>query len=66
METVKVQANKDNSVNIKLYSVDWVNNEAVKKYFEGTWWVTKEGDVWLLSKAEIDEIENPTLDWFYN
>ena len=56
---------RENVVNVKLSTKDFVDGEIVYKYFEGWWKVKKVDDKWLLWEPEIKEIKNPSFLWFY-
>jgi hypothetical protein len=60
--TAKTEDFDENKVLVKLYSEDWVEGTLAIKYFEGYWIV---GDNLKLMDASIQEVENPSYEWFY-
>ncbi|MDP3758676.1 MAG: S1C family serine protease [Candidatus Daviesbacteria bacterium] len=69
VEPIQVEVDKRNSnrVRLKFTSSDWVNNELVRSYFEGTWMVREnaEGE-YRLYEANISEVQEPGWEWFYD
>ncbi|MCL5784346.1 MAG: serine protease [Patescibacteria group bacterium] len=50
---------------VKFSTKNWVDNEAVIHYYEGTWQTIKEDGVYKMLKSNIKEITNPDWNWFY-
>lgn len=63
--SAKLVPNEKNIVKVKLTTKDFVNNEIIYSYFEGTWEVREENGKLMLYEANIAEID-PDWLWFYD
>ena len=50
---------------VKFSTKSWVDGEAERHFYEGTWETIKEDGVYKMLKSKILEVENPGWDWFY-
>ncbi|MFA5135858.1 MAG: serine protease [Patescibacteria group bacterium] len=50
---------------VKFSTKNWVDGEAEKHYYEGTWTMVKEEGVYKIQKGKIVEVDNPAMSWFY-
>lgn len=64
--SAKPYANSDSNVFIKFSTNNWNHNEATLHYYEGTWQTIKENGVYKLLNSDIQEVDSPGWDWFYD
>ena len=50
---------------VKFDTKNWNNGEVDYHYYEGTWVTVKEDGVYKMLRSNIEEVENPGWDWFY-
>lgn len=55
----------NDTVFVKFGTKNWVDSEVDIHYYEGTWQTVKEDGVYKMLKANIQEVNNPGWDWFY-
>ncbi len=55
-----------NTIFVKFYSADLIDEELVYRYFEGTQRVDDFDGVYKLVESNIKEIEEPEWSWFWN
>lgn len=54
-----------NSVNVKFSTKNWINNEIVSHYYEGTWKTEFEDGIYKMREADIKEVYEPSFMWFW-
>ncbi|MDO8549461.1 MAG: serine protease [Ignavibacteria bacterium] len=57
--------NTNDTAFVKFMTKNWVNNETIVHYYEGTWQTVMEDDVYKMLKAKIVEVEDPDYLWFW-
>ncbi len=57
--------NSKNKVFVKFFTINWVNNEAERHFYEGVWRTIKEDGVYKMYKSSIVEVSDPNELWFY-
>ncbi len=57
---------EENTVFVKFYSADLIDEKLIHKYFEGTQKVGDYDGEYRLEESDIEEIEEPEWDWFWN
>lgn len=60
----KVEGSK-NTVFVKFWTKNWINQEAEIHYYEGTWQTIFEDGVYKMLKSKILEVQNPSWEWFW-
>lgn len=66
IDIIKIEeTDEENTIQIKIASIDLVDEDRVDKYFEGTWKTENQNGLWRLVKPSIKEVEDPDWDWFY-
>lgn len=61
---IEEDGERENRINVKLTTKDFVDGEIVYKYFEGYWDVRDVEGRWLLWDPEIKEVEDPDYWWW--
>ena len=54
----------DDTIFVKVISKDLIDEQLVRRFYEGTWIVKKEGNQWKLWEPDIHEVTDPGWDWF--
>jgi len=54
-----------NTVQVKFSTKNWVDNEVEFHYYQGTWETVYEEGVYKMNKSKIEEVDNPSWEWFY-
>jgi hypothetical protein len=57
---------EESTVFVKFYSVDLIDENLVRKYFEGTQRVDEYEGRLKLKQADIEEVEEPSWEWFWD
>lgn len=67
VDIFKTEADEDNEnkVFVRFSTKNWVDGEAERKYYEGTWETVLEDGVYKMRKSKIKEVEGPGWEWFY-
>lgn len=60
----KVEGSKD-TVFVKFWTKNWVNQEVEIRYYEGTWQTVFEDGVYKMLRSKILEVQNPSWSWFW-
>lgn len=55
----------DRTVAVKFSTKIWDGEEAQYHFYEGTWETVWEDGTYKMLKSDIEEVENPSWDWFY-
>ena len=55
----------DDTVHVKFVTKNWNDGEVDYHYYEGTWTMVVEEEVYKIQKGNIKEVENPEWEWFY-
>lgn len=63
-KTVRYENSKD-TAQVKFSTKNWVDGESEIHYYEGTWRTKLEDGVYKMVEAKIEEVQNPSWDWFY-
>lgn len=58
--------NSVDTVFVKFGTKNWVDGEIDIHYYEGTWATVQEDGVYKMLKANIQEVNNPGFDWYYD
>ncbi len=64
--SVKKDAKDADSAYIKFVTKNWQAGTAIYHYYQGSWKTKKENDVYKLTKSNIEEIEDPDFDWYWD
>jgi len=59
-----VERSKD-TVEVKFFTKNWVNQDAEFHYYQGTWQTTLEDGKYKMRKSNIKEVDKPDMLWFY-
>ena len=51
---------------IKFITKNWIGGEVEYHYYQGTWKTLKEDNVFKLLKSNIEEINDPGYDWYFD
>ena len=51
-------------INVRLSTKDFIDGDIVYKYFEGSWSIVEKDGKYLLDSAEIEDVGNPSYEWF--
>ncbi len=62
--TELVSANSD-TVFVKFKTKNWVGDTVEYHYYQGTWQTVLEDEVYKMYESDIEEVQDPSWEWFY-